>query len=115
MKILVCGGRDYHDRRNLFCALDKISQENSIDLLIHGGATGADMLAGAWAKSKGLPVRIFEADWWTHGRAAGPMRNCRMLEEGRPDLVVAFPGGNGTTDMVSKAKKSGVRVIDPFA
>ena len=45
-------------------------------------------------------------------RGAGPERNARMLAEGRPDLVVAFPGGTGTADMVRRAKAAGVRVVE---
>jgi hypothetical protein len=41
---------------------------------------------------------------------AGPLRNYQMLEEGKPDLVVAFPGGGGTKDMVRRAVKAGVSV-----
>lgn len=46
----------------------------------------------------------------TNGKAAGPIRNQRMLDEGKPDLVVAFPGGRGTADMVRRAKAAGVPV-----
>jgi hypothetical protein len=45
-----------------------------------------------------------------HGRAARPIRNQRMLDEGKPDLVVAFPGGRGTTDMIRRAERAGVPV-----
>jgi hypothetical protein len=41
---------------------------------------------------------------------AGPLRNQRMLDEGKPDLVVAFPGGGGTKDLVRRAVKAGVSV-----
>jgi hypothetical protein len=50
------------------------------------------------------------ADWNTHGRAAGPIRNQRMLDEVKPELVVAFPGGRGTADMVRRAREAGVNV-----
>ena len=43
---------------------------------------------------------------------AGPRRNARMLAEGKPDLVVAFPGGRGTADMVSKARAAKVEVME---
>jgi hypothetical protein len=50
-----------------------------------------------------VPVIEFPANWKVYGRAAGPIRNMKMLLEGKPDLVVAFPGGIGTADMVKKA------------
>lgn len=52
------------------------------------------------------------ADWSKYGKAAGPMRNQKMLDEYKPDLVVALPGGRGTADMVSRARVAGVEVIE---
>jgi hypothetical protein len=55
---------------------------------------------------------VYPADWAKHGRAASPIRNQQMLDEGRPNLVVAFPGGRGTADMVRRARSAGVEVIE---
>jgi hypothetical protein len=57
-------------------------------------------------------VETYEADWESHGRAAGPIRNAKMLIEGKPDYVIAFPGGYGTLDMKKKAIKAGLEVRD---
>ena len=81
-------------------------------LVIHGGARGADSLAAQWCIKQRVPEMVFRAAWSQVGLAAGPRRNARMLAEGRPDLVVAFPGGRGTEDMVRKARLAGVRVND---
>lgn len=54
----------------------------------------------------------FPADWDKYGKRAGYLRNVQMLDEGKPDLVVAFPGGKGTAMMVKLAKERGVRVIE---
>jgi hypothetical protein len=98
------------------CAvLDKLNDEAGVEVVIEGGAPGADRLAREWSRmvAKGGPdVETFEADWENHGSFAGPMRNARMLAEGRPDVVVAFPGGRGTADMVKKARRAGVEVIE---
>ncbi len=67
-----------------------------------------------WARSRQHQAIARMADWTTHGRAAGPIRNARMLAEYHPDLVIAFPGGRGTLDMVSKAERAGVAVIRPL-
>ncbi len=75
-------------------------------------ARGADLLAAAWARSRGIPARPFPADWNRDGKAAGFLRNVRMLREGRPDLVVAFPGGKGTAHMVGLARRAGVAVLE---
>ena len=109
MTILVCGGRTYRNHRHVSKILGAI---DGISLVIQGGADGADACARAWAAEQGIPCRTYEAGWTAYGRAAGPIRNQRMLDEGRPDLVVAFPGARGTLDMVQRAINAGVRVID---
>lgn len=109
--VLVCGGRDYHKRHKVFEELDKAHALLPITLIIHGDAKGADLLADAWALSRGIPRRAYPADWNKNGRAAGPIRNQRMLAEGRPDRVIAFPGGKGTADMVGRALKAGLPVL----
>ena len=53
----------------------------------------------------------YVADWATHGKKAGPLRNQRMIDEGHPDLVIAFPGGKGTDDMTRRALAAGVATI----
>lgn len=110
MKILVCGGRDYFDQARVDRALDAIHKKHGVALLIHGGARGADTCGLLWAMNRGIPHQAFLADWDTHGKAAGPIRNQLMVDEGKPDAVVAFPGGRGTADMISRATTHGIHV-----
>jgi hypothetical protein len=63
---------------------------------------GYDLQVEKWAKKLGLPYIGYPADWGKYGNSAGPIRNQQMLEEERPDMVVAFPGNNGTQDMIKK-------------
>jgi hypothetical protein len=109
MRALVCGGRDYEDKPFLWSVLDGIGPP-AISEVISGMAAGADTYAAEWAKVRGLPLYAFPADWQKHGCAAGPIRNQQMLDEGKPDLVIAFPGGRGTADMVRRARKTGIPV-----
>jgi YspA, cpYpsA-related SLOG family len=110
MKVLVCGGRHFRSPVQVFRALDRLHQEKPITELMQGGATGADQFAREWAATKPEIKRyVCHADWETHGRAAGPIRNEKMLTW-KPDLVVAFPGGFGTADMVRRAEAAGVPV-----
>ena len=104
MRILVCGGRDFADIKMLDRVLGEIHSETPITALIHGQARGADNMAAYWAAQLGIPREAFPADWKAHGKAAGPIRNKQMLHEGKPDLVVAFPGGRGTANMIKQAK-----------
>ena len=110
MRVLVCGGRDFQDRVAVHQALDDLDAAYGVSLVIDGGATGADKLAAEWAWMSNKPNRCFPADWKTYGRGAGPIRNKQMLDEGKPDLVLAFPGGRGTANMVKQAQAAGVRV-----
>ncbi len=112
MRVLVCGGRDYGLVLELRETLDKLHAETPVALLIEGGATGADSLAREWSYLRRVPAQTFRANWSKHGTRAGPIRNQQMLDEGKPDMVVAFPGGRGTADMVRRAKAAGVRVLD---
>lgn len=109
-KVLVCGGRDYSDRRHIYEVLDLAHATNPIAWIIAGGANGADALASDWARKEQVKFQIFNADWETLGRKAGPIRNQKMLDEGKPELVIAFPGGRGTADMIRRAKAAGIRI-----
>lgn len=112
MKVLVCGGRRYSDALTLGSWLGGIDKDHGISEIIEGGARGADFLARMFGEHRGIPVRTFDADWKLHGRAAGPLRNKQMLVEGKPDMVVAFPGGAGTLNMIEQARAAGIRVLE---
>jgi hypothetical protein len=111
LKILVCGGREYNDWRYLWDQLDKIDIEEGITLIIEGGATGVDRGARLWAESKEIPFLHHPARWKSGDNFAGPRRNREMIQW-EPDLVVAFPGGRGTNDMVKVAKAAKIKVKD---
>ncbi|KNY21725.1 SLOG family protein [Methylobacterium sp. ARG-1] len=122
MRVLVCGGRELnpslvwhwlesHATEECADALGR-AQHVLITHVMQGGATGADAGAEQWALSSGIPVSSFRADWEQYGRQVGPLRNTRMLAEGRPDAVIAFPGGAGTADMVRKARAAGLPVVE---
>lgn len=114
MRLLVCGGRDFADKAAAWRALDAAHARRPIGLLIHGGARGADELAGAWAEARDVPAHAYAAMWKAYGPAAGPMRNQRMLETARPDGVLALPGGRGTADMCTRAAMAGLPIWRPF-
>jgi hypothetical protein len=110
-RLLICGGRDFDDRAFVFGVLDMLAEEYVINTVIQGDCpTGADHLARMWAISRNHHYDRFPPDWDTHGRAAGPIRNQRMIDDGRPTMGVAFPGGRGTADMVRRLKAAGIKV-----
>jgi len=106
MKVLVCGGRSYSDWQTVYDALDALP----VTMVVQGGAGGADALAKDWANSRLRPVMTYHAEWEKHGKAAGPIRNQEMLDDAKPDMVLAFAGGRGTADMIRRAEKAGVTV-----
>lgn len=123
MIIIVCGGRDFTDFRFLFKSLDRLHKDRPITRIIEGGQRtrdkhtreivgGADYWAMRWAKRNQIPCTMERADWDAHKKAAGPIRNQLMIDKHQPELVVAFEGGNGTADMVSKAKKANIEVME---
>lgn len=131
-KLLVCGGRDYGEipkgcppdqvaryrivaSRAIFIlgeTLDHLHAERHFTVLVNGAAKGADRHAVRWALPRGLTINSFMPDWRKLDKAAGPIRNQQMIDIGKPDLVVAFPGGDGTADMVRRAKAANVEVIE---
>lgn len=130
LTILICGGRSFSDREFAFDYLNKLKKHRTnISLVIHGGATGADTLGKEWAIERKIDHLPFKADWddiscegavIKHNRygkpynaAAGPLRNQKMLDEGKPDIVVAFDGKTGTNDMIRRAKAARVHVLRP--
>ena len=125
MRVLVCGGRDYPYVGMIYGVLDRLSESVEVTAIIHGACgeemvvcgqmranRGADLLARDWAIDRSITHIPYPADWNKHGKAAGPIRNQHMIDDGKPDLVVAFPGGRGTADMVRRARIAGVRVIE---
>lgn len=117
MKVLVCGSRDLADAWIVYVVLDGIHGHNQrVTELIEGQCPygGADGFGEKWAKARREVMHLpFPADWDRHGKAAGPIRNQQMLDEGKPDMVLAFVNrplaeSRGTADMVRRARAAGV-------
>lgn len=110
MKVLVCGSRDWAAEAPIRERLSKLPKDT---IILEGGARGADTLARHAAEFLGLKVMEFPADWDQHGRAAGPLRNQKMIDEG-PGLVIAFhpdiSKSRGTGDTVGRAKRRNIPV-----
>ena len=109
MRVLICGGRKL-DLSKVADWLEEWTPPRPVSLVIYGDANGADMGGQLWAVREHIEMLCFFANWEKYGRAAGPIRNKQMLEEGKPDLVIAFPGGKGTGNMVKQAIDAGVEV-----
>lgn len=140
MRLLVTGGRDFGEvprgiirgqwdgnrirekirrERGLFAdTMSGVLLRSTPSIIIHGACrTGADALAADWAKRHRIPELPFPADWRPKplellDLSAGPRRNQQMIDDGKPDLVIAFPGGTGTADCVKRARSEGIEVVE---
>ena len=113
MRVLICGGRDYQNQRKIYDYVGSLPKDA---VVIHGGARGADRIAGYTARKEwGLKVEPYPAQWGKYGLSAGFIRNQQMLDEGKPDIVVYFhddiESSKGTKDMVARARKAGIKVL----
>lgn len=109
--VLVCGGRTYDNYEKVAEVLDHLNEEQGIDVVVQGGQKGADKLAKEWAYNRSIPCIQENADWDRYKGKAGPLRNKKMLQLYKPDIVIAFPGNVGTAHMCSIAEKAGVEVV----
>jgi hypothetical protein len=114
MRVLVCGSRTLKSDWLPFRVLDAFADLTTV--VIHGGARGADAMADRWARMRYLCIERYPANWDTDGKAAGPIRNKRMLSEGRPEMVIAFTDkplaeSVGTAHMVYIARQAGVETL----
>lgn len=120
IRILVTGSRDLTDTDLVHDALSEAFERFDTDdfVVIHGGARGADRMAGEWValmRRYGVHEEVYNADWKKYGRSAGPRRNSEMIAT-KPDLVLAFyragAANIGTSDCVAKAGVARVTVIE---
>lgn len=116
MKLMVTGSRDWEDWEEIKRTLSEAVQSHGVDTVVHGGAAGADSMAGWVAKNMGLEVEVYKAQWTgpdgQFDKAAGYKRNIRMLEGAKPDLVVAFWDGKsrGTKHALDHARRRRIPV-----
>jgi hypothetical protein len=110
-RILVTGGRDNYDWLTIERAIFDHCKQG--DVIVHGAASGADSIASQLVRYNPdfFDEDPFPADWDTHGKAAGGIRNQAMLDSGIQGALV-FAGGNGTADMVRRLQVANVKFYD---
>lgn len=118
MRVLVTGCRDWRNKREVWCALDTVVDDNQsrsreVQLVVGDCKTGADLHARQWVVDDkyGLEPEVYFAEWNRFGNAAGPMRNTKMVDSGA-DTCLAFWDGHsrGTHDCIEKAVRAGIPV-----
>lgn len=110
-RVLVTGSRDWENWDTIYDALSKIHEAIGDFILVHGGARGADEMANIWAHRTGVTAEVHPADWKTHGKKAGFLRNTEMVKSGA-DMCLAFvrDGSPGATGCAELAEKAGIPV-----
>jgi len=112
--ILVTGDRDWTNEGMIREALQLHDIVHGQVRVIHGDCRGADEIAGRIAKELGYDVVPYPADWKQYGKAAGPIRNQRMVDTS-PNVVFAFhpnlDRSKGTKDCIYRARKAGLPVF----
>jgi hypothetical protein len=112
-KVVVAGTRTFADYALLCAKLDALLANLDSVTIISGGASGADGLGERYAAERGYPVEVMAADWATHGRAAGPIRN-EAMADAATHVVVFWDGkSRGSKSMMEAARRRGLplRVI----
>jgi len=127
VRILVSGTRHMRTNANITAGIisgaisktlkelgyDKRRKKDDPIVVIHGNARGVDQTMNPCMWLKYYSFEVYPADWKKYGKAAGPIRNQQMLDEGKPDLVVAIPykgKSKGTYDMIDRAVEANLPV-----
>lgn len=107
MRVAVVGSRNFPRPDLVREFIQKLAARDPQVIIVSGGAKGVDSWAAVAAQEAGLGVVVYPADWATHGKTAGFLRNTTIVENS--DRCVAFWDGrsHGTQDTVSKFKKAG--------
>lgn len=107
-RILITGSRDWTNVPYIRHMLTIAARFHPDAVLVHGDCRGADRIAAGIWTGWGLPTEPHPADW-SHGRAAGPIRNTEMVNAGA-DLCLAFllPGSRGAVHCADLAEQAGI-------
>ena len=125
--VLVCGDRNWKDQDRIYGELFFFHhKEQPIDRIISGGAKGVDSMTKEVAKMLDIPFKEYPAEWEEYKakypakefgnkwKSAGNDRNQQMLDEGNPDIILAFhsdiANSKGTWDMIKRANEIGIEV-----
>ena len=104
-KVVIGGCRDYIDYVFFKSRLDEILKDEKEEIvIISGHCSGVDLMGERYAEENGFRVKLFFPEWKKYGRAAGPIRNKKMVE--CADLVIAFWDGKskGTRSLIEYAQ-----------
>ncbi|NVZ99610.1 DUF2493 domain-containing protein [Pseudomonas gingeri] len=111
MRVLICAGRYYMNASMCRKVLEAYQQVRRIEVLIHGGNQYLGSTLEDWARETGTHIVRYPSNWQLYGKQAERRRNQFMLLDSEPDLVLAFPGGNDTEELVAQARAIGIETL----
>ncbi|MEM7659150.1 MAG: DUF2493 domain-containing protein [Bacteroidota bacterium] len=103
-RVIIAGSRHYED----FSRLQEICDAKLKGPLeiVSGGARGADRLGEAYARLRGHAIKVFPADWATHGKLAGPLRNAEMVAYADRAIVFWDGRSRGSRNLIQLCQKA---------
>lgn len=113
-RILITGSREWTDRDVIAYALGAIAQKYSRGriVVVHGGARGADTIAGEVAAKMGIAVEVHPVtseEWAAQPKRAGMIRNKRMVDLGAVQCVAFIINESpGATACAAMAERAGI-------
>lgn len=111
MFYIIAGGRDFADYNRLAYVCDRIIRmDKAPPVVLSGGCRGADQMGKIWAEKAAILCDVYHANWDKHGKAAGPIRNQKMVDAA--DALIAFWDGEsrGTKDVIKRAAKARLNI-----
>jgi hypothetical protein len=110
MRLAIVGSRSFTKTSFAFEILDRVRATTSVDLVVSGGAAGADTIAELWARARSIATRVFKPDWTRNGRRAGFLRNVSIVTNA--DKLIAFWDGvsRGTLHSINLARLRNIPV-----
>ena len=116
-KIIIAGSRSMDDynlmARTWHEYTKKYGLKNDQITIITGGASGADKLTEQMAKRYRIRCEVMRADWQTHDRSAGHIRNAEMAKAAGADgrLLTFWDGQSpGTAGMIKQTRRADLHV-----
>mgnify|MGYP001594148271 FL=1 len=110
MRLLVCGGRHFDDAVLVEGELQAFHAASPISVLIHGGLPGIGIPLESWARRNKVHVIRYPANF-SLGKSGDATRDEFMLADSRAEMLLVFPGGRRTAELLREAGRKLVPVM----